>query len=79
MKLKRLTISCVCVCAYTVHGFTKVSYDVDEGDSLELLIFEPNVKGETRFPMPLILGNIIAEPSGTARKFICYVGEIKMA
>ena len=55
------------VCVYSVHGFTRVSYDVEEGESLEVVIFEPDVKGKTKFPMLLILGNITAEASGTAR------------
>ena len=51
---------------FLVHGLSEVSYDVKEGESLET-IFEPNVKGETKFPMLLISGNITAEASGTAR------------
>ena len=53
------------VCVHTVHGFTRVSYNVDEGESLET-IFELNVKGETK-EMLSMLGNITAEPSATAR------------
>ena len=66
---------CVCIgiytisCLHTVHGFSSASYDVEEGESLET-IFELNVKGETRFPMLLMPGNITAEPSGTARTFM---------
>ena len=52
-----------------------MSYDVNEGEELKT-IFEPNVKGETKFPMLLISGSITAEPSGTAG-MLCYVATIE--
>ena len=50
-----------------VHGFLKVMYDVAENDSLDI-IFQHNVKGETKLPNLDIPGIITAAPGGTASK-----------
>ena len=65
-QLKLVTLYIYIYIYILVHGFSRLSYDVEEGEILET-IFEPNVKGETKFPTLLISGNITAEPSGTAR------------
>ena len=60
-----------------VHGFLKVMYDVAENDSLDI-IFQHNVKGETKLPNLDIPGIITAAPGGSASKsstdikFPCY-------
>ena len=46
---------------HAVHGFTNVSYDVEEGERLDTG-FELNVKGMTNFPNLNLLGSITTEP-----------------
>ena len=48
---------------YTVHGFTNGSYDVVEGERLDIS-FGLNVKGESS--LPLIISGAITSEAGTA-------------